>query len=71
MLNGFKGVSGQKDEDGKQVRGCADALPNNAPGKGIDDEGDIDKALPCGDVGEIADPEHVRRWNAELTVHLV
>ena len=30
-----------------------------------------DEALPGGDVGEIADPEHVRRGHAELPVRLV
>lgn len=26
---------------------------------------------PGGDIGELVDPEHVRRWNPELPVHLV
>jgi hypothetical protein len=29
-------------------------------GIGVDGEGDLDKALPSGDIGEIVDPEHVR-----------
>ncbi len=39
--------------------------------QGVDDEDDIDEPLPGGDVGEIADPEHVGRGHPKLPVHLV
>ena len=32
---------------------CADAPPDDAPGKGVDDEGDINEPLPGGDIGEV------------------
>jgi len=37
----------------------------------VDDEGDIDEPLPGGDIGEITDPQHVGRRDAELAVQLV
>src|SRR5690606_28206988 len=45
--------------------------PTNLAGISVDDESDINKPLPGGNIGEIADPQHVRRRHAELAVHLV
>src|SRR5271156_6638690 len=45
------------------------APADDAPGKGVDDEGDIDKALPGGDVGKV-DPHKVSgagAWNCRFT----
>ena len=53
------------------IRGAAGAPTNNPPCINIDDEGHIHKALPCRDIGEVADLEHVWRWRMELAVHLV
>ena len=62
----------------------ADPPAQDAAGTGVDDEGDMDRAMgtplvrvtlaraaPGGDTGEIADPEHVGHRHAELAVHLV
>jgi hypothetical protein len=53
------------------IRGAAGAPTNNPPCINIVDEGHIHKALPCRDIGEVADLEHVWRWRMELAVHLV
>ena len=44
---------------------------DNAPGKNIDHEGDVDEALPGGDIGEVGDPQGIRPGRMELPVHLV
>lgn len=44
---------------------------DNAACKGIDDEGHVDEALPGRHVGEIGEPQHVRRGSKELPVHAV
>jgi hypothetical protein len=62
----FEGI-----EDEASMGRPADAPPNDASGVGIDDESDIDEALPCCDVGEIAHPKNVRSGHAELAVHTV
>ena len=38
---------------------------------GVDDEGDVDEALPGRDVGEVRQPERVRARRVELPVHPV
>ena len=45
--------------------------PNDAIGEGVDHEGNANKSLPCRDVGEVADPQHVWRRGPELAVHFV
>jgi hypothetical protein len=40
---------------------AADPPAHDAAGEGIDDEGDVDEALPRRHIGEVADPQHVRR----------
>jgi len=62
----------------------ADPPAQDAAGTGVDDEGDMDRAMGTplarvtlarasrgGDTGEIADPEHVGQRHSELAVHLV
>jgi hypothetical protein len=67
LMNGlFQGI---QDEPG--VGRAAHSPSDNAAREGVDDEGDVDEALPSGDIGEIAHPKHVRRRHAELAVHLV
>ena len=62
-------LQGIEDEAGV---GCAGNPPaDNAPGKGVDDEGHVDEALPGGHVGEIRHPQGVRPRRPELSVHLV
>ena len=56
----------------KPRTGCAARAPtDNPPGKYVDDESDIDKALTRRDIGEVADPQYVRRRCMELTIHPV
>lgn len=50
---------------------ATDTPPKNAPSKDINDEGYMDKALPCRDIGDVADPEHVWRRRTELVVHAI
>ena len=40
-------------------------------GIGVDDEGHVDEAGPGRDIGEVGDPEHVRRRGMELAVHVI
>jgi len=51
------------------IGGAAGAPTNNQPCINIVDERHIHKALPCRDIGELADLEHVWRWRKELAVH--
>lgn len=54
-----------------RMRRGADTPADDPAGIGVDDEGDIDEALPSGDIGEIRHPEHVGCQHPELAVHLV
>ena len=62
----FKGIKHEV-----RMRCPADPPADNAAGEHIDDEGDIDKPCPGRDIGEIADPEPVRRRGLEVAVHMV
>ncbi len=42
--------------------------PNDAAGKDVDHEGDIQPALPSRNVGEVRDPQLVRPGGAELSI---
>jgi len=53
------------------MRGSADTPADDPPGIDVDDEGDIGEPVPGCDIGEIGHPQNVRRWHAELAVHLV
>ena len=53
------------------MRGRADTPADDAPSIGVDDESRIGEPLPGGDIGEVRHPQHVRRWDPELAVHLV
>lgn len=46
----------------------ADPPPDNATGKDVDDEGNIDESLPSRDVGEIRDPQLVWPIRLELPI---
>ena len=61
----------QRIQDEPGMRRPADAPPDDTAGESVDNESHINKTPPCGHVGEIADPEHVRRRRLELAVHLV
>ena len=62
----FQGI-----EDEPRMRRGADTPADDLAGIGVDDKSHIDEPLPGGDMGEIADPEHVRCRHPELAVHLV
>src|SRR4249920_3800120 len=62
----FQGI---QDEAGM---GCpADPPAHDIAGVDVDHEGHVDEAGPGRDVSEVSDPQLVRRWRVELTVHLV
>ena len=44
---------------------------NNPACVGVDDEGHIDEAAPGADIGEIGDPEPVRRRGMELPIDMI
>src|SRR3954464_4377386 len=51
---------------------CARGPPAHDPaGIGVDDEGDIDKAAPGRDIGEVGEPKNVRPWRPELAVDVI
>ncbi len=50
---------------------AGDPPADEAPGVGVDDEGDVDEAGPGGDVGEVRHPERVGPGRLELPVHPV
>ena len=53
------------------MRGPRDPPADDAAGIGIDDEGHIDEAGPGADIGEVGEPEHVRRRRMELPVDMI
>ena len=59
----------QRVEDEARLRRARDAPADDAAGVDVDDEGHVDEARPGGDIGEVGDPEHVRRRRLELAVH--
>ena len=72
-LGGLALVDGllQRVEHEVRRRAAADAPAHDPPRVGVDDEGDVDEALPGGDVGEVADPQPIRRGRVELPPHAV
>ena len=48
---------------------AGDPPADDAPGIGVDHEGDVDKAGPGGDVGEVRHPERIGPSRLELAVH--
>ena len=61
----------QRIEHEPGMRGAAGAPADDASGEGVDDEGDVDKALPGGNVGEIRHPQHVRPRCDELAIDVI
>jgi len=49
-----------------RTHGTSDALADDAAGKNADDEDDIDKASPSGNIGEVRNPQLV--WPIRLEV---
>ena len=71
--DGFAIVDGllKRIEHEARVRRFADTTTDNASGVGVDDEGHVDEAGPCGDVGEVRYPQCVRPWRLELPVDVI
>lgn len=61
----------QSIEDEPGMRRPAHPPADDAAREYVDDEGHIDETLPGGDIGEIRNPEPVRRGSLELAVHPV
>jgi hypothetical protein len=61
----------QRVENEAGMGGAADAPADNPPGIGVDDEGDVHKPRPGGDIGEVLQPQPVGRRRVELAVHVV
>jgi hypothetical protein len=56
--------------ENKARASCAPDPPPEDPARiDIDHEGNIDEPLPRCDIGEVADPQYVRRRRVELAVH--
>ena len=56
----------ERIENKAGMRPPADPPADDPPGKGVNDEGDIDEAGPGRDIGEVRDPQPVRRRGVEL-----
>ena len=61
----------QSVQDEARMRRPADPLTHNIAGINVDDEGHINEARPCRDIGEARHPEHIRCRRMELPVHLI
>jgi hypothetical protein len=62
-------LQGIEDEAGMGRPACSPA--NDPPSIGVDNEGDVDEPRLGRDVGEVRDPQHVRRWCVELAVEAI
>ncbi len=54
-----------------RMRRAADAPADDPAGKGINDEGDIDKASPGRDISKVRDPKPVRRQSLECPIDVI
>ena len=63
--------AGEGVEHEARVRRARYAPADDATGVGVDDERDVDEALPRRDVGEVRDPQHVRPWRPELAINVI
>ena len=61
----------QCNQDKVRVRGGRHLPADDAPGKHVDDEGDVGKALPGRDVGEVRDPQLIGAISPELPVDAI
>ena len=61
----------QRIEHEAGVRRARHPPADDAPGIGVDHEGDVDEARPGRDIGEVREPQHVRPWRLELPVDAV
>lgn len=72
-LHGPAGIQRLLQSIQYEVGTCRAGHPpaHDPPGKDVDDEGYMDKALPGGDVGEIRDPQGVRATGLELAIDVI
>src|SRR6476659_188319 len=61
----------QRVEHEAGVRRARDPPANDPPGIGVDHKGDVDKAGPGRDIGEVGEPEDIRPWRLELAVDVI
>jgi hypothetical protein len=61
----------QSVEHEARMRRPAHPPADDPAGIGVDDEGDVDEARPGRDVGEVGEPQHVRRRGMELAVDVI
>ena len=54
-----------------RMRRAADTPADDPAGKGINDEGDINKASPGRDISEVRDPKPVRRRSLEFPIDVI
>src|SRR5690606_35505932 len=72
-MNGPPFVQGLLESVEHKARMRCPAHPpaDDAAGVGVDDEGHVDEARPCADVGEVRKPEPVRSRRVEDPIHMV
>src|SRR5260370_3965673 len=61
----------QRVEPERAVRRARDPPAHDPAGIGVDHKGDVDKAGPGRDVGEVGEPEDIRPWRLELAVDVI
>lgn len=67
LLDGH--ADGVEDQFGAQVVGHGPA--DDAPGVGVGDHREVEKALPGAQIADVGDPQPVRSSCAELALHQV
>src|SRR5258708_16277682 len=58
----------QRVEHEAGVRRARDPPAHDPAGIGVDHKGDVNKAGPGRDIGEVGEPEDIRPWRLELAV---
>jgi hypothetical protein len=61
----------QRIEHEARMRRARGPPAHNPAGIGVDDEGDVDKAAPGRDIGEVGEPKDVWPWRLELAVDVI
>src|SRR6476646_8811529 len=61
----------QRVEHEAGVRGTRHPPAHDPAGIGVDHKGDVDKAGPGRDIGEVGEPEDIRLWRLELAVDVI
>ncbi len=66
-LTGVQGLL-QRVENEVSVHGTAHPPADDAAGKNVDNEGDVQPALPSRDIGKVGDPQLIRAVGLELAI---